>query len=197
MFTNLLGASVSPHPTRGVDQVISFQVFSGLRTLHGLASHHWGPLGAEFGDPRILEVSPFTIPCGAEWVSPREVVSTCECVWLLYAGGGGLWGALQTPGYSRCLDGEKHSVAAFFHPPFLSSPPIGPMWYLHGWQGMQGMFAWPHGVLAMCLRAPEPLFFLFYPQSPPGSSRNPRTRLVCQGVWPPSCVRPQVTPSHG
>ena len=42
-------------------------------------------------------------------------------------------------------------------------------------------------------RPPLPLS----PQSPPGSSKNPRTRSECRGAWPPSCVRPRVTPSHG
>ena len=90
------------------------------------------------------------------------------------------------------MEGEPCHHFSLVH----SSPLVGPTWYLCGPGTLEGSFTWPHGVLVTCPGPPE-LLFLFSPQSPPGSSKNPRTRSVCQGAWPPLSVRPRVTPSHG
>lgn len=99
------------------------------------------------------------------------------------------WGCVD-PGVTR-----GHSVAAFLHlPPPLSALPLGPRGNSMAGQGMGRVFACE--VLPAYLGPPEPPFFLLYPQSSPGSSKNPKTRLVCREAWPPLCVRPRVTPSH-
>lgn len=79
----------------------------------------------------------------------------------------------------------------------LSLPFPGAHVVLCGWVGDRGhvcVAPWGPGLLP---GPATPLLFLLYLQSPPGSSKNPRTRSACRGAWPPSCVRPRATPSHG
>lgn len=159
-----------------------------------MAGHHWGLLGAEFGTPESWG-SP-TIPCGTEQVSPREVVSTCEHVWLLHPCGGGLWGPCRPPGTHRCLGGREHLVAALLYYPSLSRwAHVVPPWPT-GSRGRVCMAPWGPGHVPGPTRAP-PLPALF--PEPPRFIKEPKDQIgvsggvasfVCQATGDP---KPRVT----
>lgn len=90
------------------------------------------------GDPRVLGVSPPTIPCGtgSERVCPCEVVSPFECVWLFYGVGEmGVLGGLQ--GTRRCQWWGAEGFNANISPPSSLQPScqahVVPLWPDRGW----------------------------------------------------------------